>query len=138
VIHRIILRAFAAATEDESRVLKALGIFNALDDLFVTYAKGHFGNEIIIFEATANKKESLAFLSILKERLPSEELLRLHNEVPIRVDEDNHFHFRLDKQAAYEGRVRLTGSKDAIDVSVHIASYPSRQEDAIKIIGAII
>jgi RNA binding exosome subunit len=56
VIHRISLRAFAAATEDESRVRKALGIFNAFDDLYVTSAKGHFGNDIIIFEATAKKK----------------------------------------------------------------------------------
>jgi RNA-binding protein len=138
VIHRTSLRAFAAATEDESRVRKALGIFIPSDNLFVTYAKGHFGNEIIILEATIKKNESFVFLSILKERLPREELLKLHNEVPTRVDENNHLHLRLDKQAAYEGRVRLTDSKDAIDVSVHIASYPSRRENAIKIFGALI
>lgn len=138
MINRISLRTFVAATEDERRVCAALSIFVPSDSILGTLAKGYFGNEIKILESRIKKKECLIFLHVLMERLPKKERLRLHNEIPARVDESCNFHMRLDKQAAYKGHVRLTDSKDAIDVSVHIASYPSKWEEAIRIIGELI
>ncbi|MCJ7444521.1 MAG: hypothetical protein MUO26_08330 [Methanotrichaceae archaeon] len=138
MINRISLKAFAAATEDERRVSAALSIFVPSDSIFGTLAKGYFGNEIKILESKIKKKESLIFFRVLMERLPKEERLRLHSEIPSRVDENCNFHMRLDKQAAYKGHVRLTDSKDALDISVHIASYPSRREEAMRIIGELV
>ena len=67
MIDRVSFRAFVAATEDEIRVREALSVFVPLDRISKTAAQGHFGNEISILEAALRKKETAAFLSILRE-----------------------------------------------------------------------
>lgn len=138
MLHRITFRAFIAATEAEERVYKALSIFVPLDSINATAAKGHFGNDIKILEATLKKKDGLIFFRILREQLPREDLLRLRREISSRVDESSHLHLRLDKQAAYKGLVRLTDSKDAIDVTASIATYPANWDEAVRIAGELL
>jgi RNA binding exosome subunit len=138
VIDRVSFRAFVAATEDESRVREALGIFVPLDRISATSAIGHYGNEIKILEASLRKKDSLAFFQILREQLPSGDLIRLRRETPERLEGDNHFHLRLDKQAAYKGMLRLTDSADALDVSMLVKTYPARREEALRILSELL
>ena len=138
MIQRISLRVFVAATEDEKRVLEALAILVPLESILISSAKGHFGNEIKILEATLKNKGDLAFFHVLKEQLSSEDRLKLRREAPERIDEKSCFHLRLDKQAAFKGFVKLTNAKDAIDISVHIASFPARREEAVRIVGELI
>lgn len=127
-----------AATEASERVREALSIFVPLDSITATAAEGHFGNDIKILEASLKKKDGLAFLRILREQLPREELVKLRREMSARVDDECHFHMRLDKQEAYRGTVRLTDSKDAIDVTVLIATYPARREEALRVLGELL
>ncbi len=138
MIDKVSFRAFVAATEDESRVREALGIFVPLDRISATPARGHFGNEIKILEASLRKKDSLAFFQILREQLPAEDLIRLRREMPDRLEKDNHFHLRLDKQAAYKGLLRLTDSADALDVSALVKTYPARREEALRILSELL
>jgi RNA binding exosome subunit len=138
VIHRISFRAFVAATEDEGRVRDALSIFVPRDCVSVTSANGYFGSEMKILEATLKKKDGLAFFQILQEQLPKKDLIRLRRQIAKRVDDENKFHLRLDKQAAYKGRVLLTDSKDAIDVSALIESYPARREETLRIVEELL
>jgi RNA binding exosome subunit len=138
VIHRVSFRAFAAATEDERRVQEALAIFVPMDSISIAKAIGHYGNEIKILEAALKRGEGLAFFQLLREQLPKEDLARLRREIPLRVDEECQFHLRLDKQAAYKGIVCLTDSRDAIDVSALIESYPARREKALRIVGELL
>lgn len=138
MLHRITFRAFIAATEAEEKVYKALSIFVPLDCISAASATGHFGNDIKILEAVLKKKEGQIFFRILREQLPREELLRLRREISARVDDSCHLHLRLDKQAAYKGLVRLTDSKDAIDVTASIATYPANREEAIRIAGELL
>ncbi|MGA9098067.1 MAG: RNA-binding domain-containing protein [Methanotrichaceae archaeon] len=138
MLHRITFRAFVAATEAEERVYKALSIFVPLDSIITTAAMGHFGNDIKILEATLKRKDGLIFFRILREQLPREDLLRLRRELSARIDDSCHFHLRLDKQAAYKGMVHLTDSKDAIDVTASIATYPANREEAMSIAGELL
>ncbi len=133
MIHHITFRAFSAATEDDGRVRDALGIFVPLDRIVITDAVGHYDNPIKILEATLKRKEGQAFFELLREQLPKSDLLRLEGEVEERVDDNCELHFRLDKQAAYKGKVCLTDSTDAISVSAHMESYPARREEAVRI-----
>jgi RNA-binding protein len=133
VIHHITFRAFAAETEDEGRVRDALGIFVPLDKITITDALGHYDNVIKILEATLKRKEGQAFFELLREQLPEGDLSRLRIEVEDRVDDNCELHLRLDKQAAYKGRVCLTDSTDAISVSAHMESYPAKREEAVRI-----
>jgi len=138
VIDKVSFRAFVAATEDEGRVREALSIFVPLDRISSSTAEGHFGNEIKILEASLRKKEGQAFFQILREQLSTEDQLRLRREIPERLEGDSHFHLRLDKQAAYKGLLRLTDSKDALDVCALVKTYPARRESALKILSELI
>ena len=138
MIDKVSFRAFVAATEDEGRVRDALAVFVPLDRISALTAEGHFGNEIKILEAALRKKESAAFFTILREQLPAEELQRLRREIPDRLEGESHFHLRLDKQAAYKGFLRLTDSKDALDTTILVKTYPARREAALKIISELI
>lgn len=138
MIDRVSFRAFVAATEDEGRVREALAVFVPLDRITAVAAKGHFGNEIKILQAELRRREAAAFFAILREQLPAEELQRLRREIPDRLEGESHFHLRLDKQAAYKGLLRLTDSKDALDTTILVKTYPARREAALKIIGELI
>ena len=138
MIHRITFRAFVAETEDEARVREALGVFVPFDSIAATKVSGHHGNEIVILDATLGRREGGHLFEILREQLSPEDLSRLKSEIPIRTDEDCCFHLRLDKQAAFRGRIALTESKDAIDACAHIATYPSRREEAVRLLGELL
>ena len=138
MIDRVSFRAFVAATEDEVRVREALAVFVPLDRITKITAEGHFGNEILILEAALRRKEASAFFEILREQLPAEDLQKLHQEIPDRLADESHFHIRLDKQAAYKGLLRLTDSKDALDITALIKTFPARREAALKIISELI
>ncbi|NMB86398.1 MAG: hypothetical protein GYA29_09205 [Methanothrix sp.] len=138
MIDRVSFRAFVAATEDEGRVREALAIFVPPDRISSTTAQGHFGNEIKILEASLRKKDALAFFQILHEQLPKTDLARLRREIPDRLEGESHFHLRLDKQAAYKGMLRLTESADALDVSALVKTYPSRREEALRILSELL
>ena len=138
MIDKVSFRAFVAATEDEGRVREALGILVPLDRISATAAEGHFGNEIKILEASLRKKEGQVFFQILREQLLTDDLRRLRREIPDRLEGDSHFHLRLDKQAAYKGLLRLTDSRDALDVSALIKTYPSRRTEALRILSELL
>jgi RNA binding exosome subunit len=138
VIDKVSFRAFVAATEDEGRVREALAVFVPLDRITGVTVEGHYGNEIKILEAAVRKKEAAAFFQILREQLAAEDLQRLRREIPDRLEGEGHFHLRLDKQAAYKGLLRLTDSKDALDITILIKTYPARRESALKIISELI
>jgi RNA binding exosome subunit len=138
VIDRVSFRAFVAATEDEVRVREALAVFVPLDRISATAAMGHFGNEIKILEAAVRKKEAAAFFQILREQLPAADLQRLRREIPDRLEGESHFHVRLDKQAAYKGLLRLTDSKDPLDITILVKTFPARREAALKIISELL
>jgi len=138
VIDKVSFRAFVAATEDEVRVREALAVFVPLDRIAKVAATGHFGNEIQILEAALRKKEAAAFIAILREQLPAGELQRLHREIPERLEGESHFHIRLDKQAAYKGLLRLTDSKDALDVTVLVKTFPARREAALNLLSELL
>ncbi len=89
-------------------------------------------------EATLKKRESQTFFQILREQLPNEDLLRLRQEMPDRLEGESRFYLRLDKQSAYKGLLRLTESTDAVDVSALVKTYPARREEALRILREIL
>lgn len=55
---------------------------------------------------------------------------RVEGEAAKRVDEHLNFFVRLDKQAAYAGRMALATDDDAITVRARLRSFPTPGEDA--------
>jgi RNA binding exosome subunit len=138
VIHHIILRVIAHATEDVSRVREALDFFlsgagvreggKLIEEL---QAEGHHGNPITILSVQLKKKaDCLNFARFVREKFSEEDVAKLREEMPERLDDDQVFHLRFDKQAAYLQQVRLTSSSDAITAKVKIETYPKNREKA--------
>jgi RNA binding exosome subunit len=138
VIHRVTFRTFVASTEDEEKVRKALSLFVPSESISSTSVVGHYGNEIKILASTLEKREGRAFLGALRQSLSSGEADRLHQEIPMRVDDRCQLFLRLDKQAAYEGRIRLSDQGDAIQVCAHLEAYPAKREKALKVAEEIL
>lgn len=138
MIHRVSFRAFVAATEDEERVREALCLFLSADGISASTATGHFGNVIKILEGSLRKKDALDFFRALQDKMPNSDRSKLRRELSSRVDDSCQLHFRLDKQAAYQGEMRLTDTRDAIDVTALIESYPARKNEAIRIAGELL
>ncbi|WP_292391087.1 RNA-binding protein [Methanosarcina sp. UBA5] len=142
MIHHIILRVIAHATEDVSRVRAALDFFlssagvregsKLIEEL---QAEGHHGNPITILSVQLKRKaDCLNFASFVRESFSEEDVAKLREEMPERLDDDQVFHLRFDKQAAYLQQVRLTDSSDTITAKVKIETYPKNREKA----GAIV
>ena len=146
MIHYIDLRVIAHSTEDPSRVRKALDFFllnstdkraeSDIDDTVgVIDAEGHYGNSIKIFSAQVSRKQdSKALALFIRQNMSDEDVELLRSEMPERLDDEQVFYMRFDKQAAFEGRVQLTSSSDAIATRVKIATYPKNREKAGRIV----
>ncbi|NOR49258.1 MAG: RNA-binding protein [Methanosarcinaceae archaeon] len=148
MIHHIILRVNAHSTEDKSRVRNALDFFllnsiskskirdgNTDDIVETTNVEGYYKNPISTLSANITRKQDcLAFARFVRENMHPQDVELLRSEMPDRLDDDQLFHFRLDKQAAYLNKVKLTSSSDAITVKVKIATFPKNREQAGKIV----
>ena len=131
MIHHVMLRTFAHATEDVSRVKSALEFFLPEDcEIETTMKKGHFGNPIAVLEAKLGKRYCKSFLDVLRS-LSKAELLRLKDELELHFDDDCNFYIRFDKQSACEGDIKLAQAEDSIVAKMKIISYPSRRENAV-------
>lgn len=104
------LRAYIHATEEPSKVLQA--VRNVVPgSAVVTPARGHRGNFIGIVEVELRGCDALIALRRLLSRLDSVERALLLSG----IDRDDFaLRARLDKQAAYMGRLALAAGDDVI------------------------
>lgn len=141
MIHYISLRVIAHSTEDLSRVRATLDLFlrNALGmpedsvtDEFVdvTDIEGHYGNSSVMLSSQVTRRsESVRLARFIRENMSPEDVDILRSEMPERLDDDQLFHMRFDKQSALLGNIVLSSSSDSIIVKVKIATYP---KDRVK------
>lgn len=140
MIHHIMIRAFAHATEDSYRVEKALRLLVPEDRAIEIYrTEGHFGNPITIFTAKIEgRRQCRRFMDILKSGLSASELTMLKDQANQRIDDSCNFYIKLDKQSAYGGAVRLAQIEDAISIRIKIETYPAKRENAIKTMRSLL
>lgn len=129
---RAVLRVFVYGTEDEARVrdslLKIVGRKNDEDgrgSLTRSKIKGHYGTEIVLYEAVVKRNKELK--ALLKRFADEHELIEpLRDEFGKRLDEDRTLHFRLDKQGAVLERLELSTGGDTIQVAL---KYEKRSQE---------
>lgn len=134
MIHNISYRTFVYGTEDEEKVMTAIGhIFS--DHLpEKTINEDYYGNEIIVLTDKITKKRTTKdIVSFLNDNLSKEDKITIKEELNRRMDEKGNLFLRFDKQLAYNENLKLTYSGDAIHVKIKIASYPVSKENAIKV-----
>jgi len=132
VIRSLRFRTLAHATEDENLIESIFLSLLPPEGTFRKFrTKGHFGNPIIYFEGSVEKKCEKHLVELLS-KLSDEDLDSLERTLEMRTDEEGTFHMRFDKQKAVDSELRLTDSSDAIAVSVKIVTYPLRKEKVIE------
>ena len=129
-LHYLTFRAFCQATEDEKKVMSAIKFISGAEDVIITKSQGFHGNLILILEAMVKSKKQVD--SVFKS-LGHQHLLELRDTLESRLDSDSNFFFRLDKQAAYEGKVVLTVQDDVIAVKGKVKAYPNNRENALRV-----
>jgi RNA binding exosome subunit len=128
MFHWIRLRAFVYATEEREKVLEAMR--NVMDgDVRISHAEGAYGDPIEIIEMSGKRDRDVKkIISSMDES----DRKSLFDTVDDRTDDDSVFHFRLDKQEAHLGNLRLASGGDVIGVELKLQSYPASREKAIE------
>ncbi len=119
---------FCHATEEEEKVLRAFR--NALPENLrdkkadTEMLRGLYGNKILklSLKLVARKRESRDFMEHLRNKLSEEDRNRLVSEASERIDGSGFF-FRLDKQEAYHGRLKVADGNDTIEVRLTIETF---------------
>ncbi len=131
-VERITVSAIVHSTEDREKVGEAIStLFPFEFEIYVTEAKGHYGNPLHFLEVVIENKRKIKefwnyFISILEDK---NVLLNLLEEI---VDEYGVLHIRVDKQKAYLGKVEISYGGDSIVIKVKLVTYPSKREKAIE------
>jgi RNA binding exosome subunit len=136
--------AICHSTEDEHKVESALRNVIGTDvTLEHNRTETHFGQPMLIISGRA--KGGKKFSDIVN-RISPEDIEAILGQLEERLDSDNTLHIRLDKQQAYGGVLKLSSDldpptrkrRDSIDIDIHITTYPSRRENAIRFIDSLL
>ena len=137
---KIEARAYSRATELPERVESA--ILNLFPEGFrkdvemsSTKAESHSGYKIQIVVAQLRSKLGCeSTLDHILAGFDDRDRRRLRNSLIRRLNENCLFFLRIDKQAAFQGKIELADGPDIISVRIGIRQYPScKQEDAVTL-----
>jgi RNA-binding protein len=129
------VRFCAHATEDLDKVIEAVQNVLPSDHIEdITFdrknVEGHYGNPIIFFETRIKDKETV---KALVEKLSSNLSSLDKNELEQMIDrcvEKGSLYLRLDKQAAFKGKIKLVTSDP---IRIRIRFRKSKTEDVIEV-----
>ena len=125
--HYIDLRTFCYATEDEKRVEEALRQFLPEEfEIDRVENTGHHGDRIVILSARVETADGMRV--VLDQLAALDSIDRVLEELDERVDDNCSFFLRLDKQAAFNGLVRLG---EGITFRAKVEAYPAKHEKAV-------
>ena len=123
------LRAFCYATEDDRRVERALRTLLP-EEFSVDRAEseGYHGDRILVLSARVDNADDLRVVLSALARLPDDQFRRLREQLDERVTEDCELYVSLDKQAAYQGSVRLG---EGLTLRAKVEAYPAKKDSAV-------
>ncbi|MFW9767431.1 MAG: RNA-binding domain-containing protein [Candidatus Thorarchaeota archaeon] len=140
-VAKIEARAYSRATELPDRVESAiLNVFpeEFQKDVLVKSSRveSHSGYAIKVIVASLRKeKDCESTLDHIFTGFDDRDRRRLKNSLLRRLDENCSFFLRIDKQAAFLGKLVLADGPDVISVRIDIKHYPKcKQEDAIEML----
>lgn len=145
-VTEISMEVFSHATEESTRVLKAL--FSLIPpncrtkvEVKEEAVRGYFKNPIIVFRAKLSRRqEAEDMFQFLAREVPDDDKDRLGKEIGRRIDDSGKLFLRFDKQAAYNGTMSLRQDDDTIKLVLRFSGYPARREqvtDLCKVSGLI-
>ena len=126
--HYVDLRAFCYATEDEERVMRALRAFLPEEaEIERDETEGHSGDRILVFSTRVENADGVRHVFDRIREAASFD--RIVDELDERIDDNCSLFLRLDKQAAYQGRVTLG---EGITLRAKVEAYPAKHAAAVE------
>lgn len=129
------IRLFAHATEDMDKVVEAVQHVlpsNHVEDIVFNKSnlRGHYGNPITLFEAKIKNKDAIkALVENLSSHLNELDKETLSREIHLHAEKGS-LYIRLDKQAAFQGELKLCTSDS---IRIRIRFRKKKIEDIVKI-----
>ena len=137
--HHVRLTTFVHATEDEDKVLEAVGtlIPEEIDDEDVHFeveeTTGFFGNPIKVVNVEIKRSKAVrAFLKHFRELLDEDARRYILENLDEKVDDEGTLYVRFNKQKAYLGEVEVDEGGDTIQVRIKVKAFPMRKETVVK------
>ncbi len=137
--HHVRLTTFIHATEDEDKVLEAVGLFipDDIDEEDVVFdmdeTTGFFGNPIKVVNVEIKRSKAVrAFLRHLKELLDESSRRYILENLDEKIDDDGTLYIRFNKQKAYIGEIEIDEGGDVIQVRIKAKAFPMRKETVVK------
>lgn len=137
--HYVRLTTFIHATEDEDKVLEAIGTFipEEIDDddvLFdIVETQGFFGNPIKVVNVEIKRSKAVRkFIDHFKKLLSEEDKTYLLDHLDEKIDEEGTLYVRFNKQRAYLGEAEVDEGEDVIQVRIKVKAFPMKKESVVK------
>ncbi|ASI99871.1 RNA-binding protein [Thermococcus celer] len=137
--HHVRITTFIQATEDEDKVLEAVGTFipEEIEDEDVTLdvdeTTGFFGNPIKVVNVEIKRSKAVRkFLDHFRELLSEEDRRYILENLDEKVDEEGTLYVRFNKQKAYLGEPEVDEGGDTIQVRIKVKAFPMRKESVVK------
>lgn len=134
-VRKVEVNVFVHATEDEEKVKQALR--NIIPEyiplnLSSTNVEGYYGDPIRLLETEFHKwKTCTDILKNLFRNLSSLDQDKILREAQRRIDESGNLYLRLDKQEAFNKKLKLS-DKDPIKIKFRF--YIPHKEDPVEVI----
>ena len=136
--HWIKIKAVCYATEDEDRIHDTMVQLIGTDDeevFDIDISEGLHGNPITVIDANLTHSKECERLF---RNLGNDVLSGILDGLEDRIDDDDTFYVRLDKQKAVQGTYEISHSGDVISITGKVAAHPARKEIAVKVMREFI
>lgn len=143
--HKIEITVFSKPGEDEELIRRKLLSLLPFDagkekiEIKETKASGFNQKDIKIFEIELSKDRHInEFLKNLSDKLSAGQKELLLRQISSRLDSQLRFFIRLDKDRLLKNNdVLITDSGNCFHITISIAAFPARVENAVKVIKEI-
>ncbi len=132
---RLNVQASVHATEDFDRVKTAIeNLFpQAIQSLLkfkTTSLRGHYHNPILRIEIQLTHPDQIVqTLTSIGQKLTMQDRVQIDRTFASRIDQKGQLFLRIDKQEAYQGRIRIINRGDSIRIVIRFAGRkPSLKE----------
>ncbi|MFW3145550.1 MAG: RNA-binding domain-containing protein [Thermoplasmatota archaeon] len=133
--HELRVTSFVQATESREKVLTSISNLLGEDPspwMVITTAEGMHHNPIHILNALIPKERDID--RILGRWVKLDFWSLALETIEGRMDEEQVYHIRLDKQELCTGEEVLWSSGEAVEARLKVATFPSSREKAVQII----
>jgi len=128
------------ATEDLDKVKHAVLFLlpenlRSKIELKVKNVKGHWNNQIFLLQAKfTDKEDAMQIIKYLITCLNDQDKYEIREGLERRIDKSR-LYLRFDKQAAFNGHLKLLDEDDVIRLRITFAIYPSPTRKKVKSIS---